>query len=58
MMATMRGSFSTQNLQEFLTDLLIGKGGLQKLPGELKFKKADKWDGKNAPALEENLEDL
>jgi hypothetical protein len=55
----MRGSFSESNLNDFLSDLLIGRGGLVKLPGQVKWKKADKWDGKDAPVIEETLyEDL
>lgn len=53
MIATMRSSFSEGNVNSFLQDLLIGKGGLMKLEKEFKVKKADKWDGKDAPALEE-----
>ena len=56
MVATMRSSFSTKNLNEWLGDLLIGKGGLENLSAPIAIKKADKWDGKDAPALEE--EDL
>lgn len=52
--ATMRGSYSTNNLNEFLSDLMIGKGGLTSLPGEMQLKKAEKWDGKDAPPLEED----
>jgi hypothetical protein len=59
MIATMRGSYSQDNVGQFLQDLLIGKGGLGKLDKEFKIKKAEKWDGKDAPALEEeNYEDL
>ena len=54
MTATMRGSFSTNNLNDFLSDLLIGRGGLTNLAGEFKLKKAEKWDGKDAPPLEED----
>lgn len=50
----MRGSFSANNLNDFINDLLIGKGGLQQLYGEINLKKADKWDGKDAPPLEDD----
>ena len=50
----MRGSFSANNLKDFINDLLIGKGGLQQLYGEINLKKADKWDGKDAPPLEDD----
>ena len=53
MMGTMRGSFTNANLNSFLSDLLIGKGGLSPLPTEMKFKKVDKWDGKDAEIIEE-----
>ena len=51
--ATMRGSFSEDNLSTFLADVQLGKGGLQALPGEMTFKLADKWDGKDPQPLEE-----
>jgi hypothetical protein len=56
MIATMRSSFSAKNLNEFSSDLLIGKGGLETLTSQIKVKKVDKWDGKDAPVIEE--EDL
>jgi len=49
----MRGSFTKQNLNSYLSDLLIGKGGLQSLPGDMQFKKVDKWDGQDAALIEE-----
>jgi len=54
MIATMRGSFSESNFNDFLSDLLIGRGGLTNLPGKISWKKADKWDGKDAPVIEES----
>mmetsp|Transcript_9455 Transcript_9455/g.15924 ORF Transcript_9455/g.15924 Transcript_9455/m.15924 type:complete len:243 (-) Transcript_9455:72-800(-) len=48
MIGVMRGSLSGEQLNQFASDLLIGKGGLQKLPADFKLKKADKWDGKDA----------
>ena len=56
----MRSSFSADNLNGFLSDLLIGKGGLQQLAGDFKIKKAEKWDGKDAAPLEDDsyYEDL
>ena len=56
MIATMRSSFSVKNLNEFATNLLIGKGGLEDLSQKITIKKADKWDGKDAAPIEE--EDL
>lgn len=56
MIATMRSSYSNSNLNSFMSDLLIGKGGLLDLKSTIQIKKADKWDGKDAPKIEE--EDL
>ena len=53
----MRMSFRNPNLMDYLSDLLIGKGNLEDLKTEFKVKKADPWDGKDAPPLEE-YEDL
>ena len=55
MIATMRSSFSSSNLDEFLRNLLIGKGGLENLSSAITIKKADKWDGKDATLYEEDL---
>lgn len=54
MIATMRSSFSPENLNEFLSNLLIGRGGLQKLPGPIKIKKSEKWNGEDAAPLEDD----
>jgi len=54
MIATMRSSFSSDNLNEFLSDLLIGRGGLAKLNGPIKIKKAEAWNGEDAPPLEDD----
>ena len=54
MTATMRSSFSDSNIKDFCGDLLIGKGGLSKLAGAINLKKAEKWDGKDAPPLTED----
>jgi protein disulfide-isomerase A6 len=54
MSATMRSSFSADNLNAFLSDLLIGRGGLAKLPGAIKIKKAEAWNGEDAPPLEDD----
>ena len=56
MIATMRSSYSNSNLDDFLKNLLIGKGGLENLSSPIAVKKADKWDGKDATPYEE--EDL
>lgn len=58
MIGTMRASFSKDNLNQFATDLLLGKGGLEKLPKEITLKKADKWDGKDAAPIDDGYDDL
>jgi hypothetical protein len=45
MVATMRSSFSKENVNEFLSGVLIGKGGLAKLRNDIKIKKSEKWNG-------------
>jgi hypothetical protein len=50
----MTGSFSENNLYNFLSDLLEGRGGLTSLPdSEKSLEKSEKWDGKDAPPREE-----
>jgi hypothetical protein len=49
----MKNSFSEKNMNEFLSNTLTKGMSMQAIPGEIKFKKADKWDGKDAPVLEE-----
>jgi hypothetical protein len=49
----MKSSFSQKSMNEFLSSILTRGMSLQPLPGDMKFKKADKWDGKDAPVLEE-----
>lgn len=46
----MKGSYD--QLDSFLSDLIIGKAVLDDLKQKPAFKKADKWDGKDAPPLE------
>lgn len=59
MTATMRASFSSKAMNQFMSDLLIGKGGLSDLTQPIAIKKADKWDGKDAePIVEEYYDDL
>lgn len=50
----MKSSFSADNLNQFLTDVLIGKGGLQKISNDIVIKKAEKWNGEDAPPLEDD----
>lgn len=56
--ATMRGSFSADGANGFLNKVITGSAGTDKIPGgALEFKKADKWDGKDAaPIIEESDE--
>ena len=41
MIATMKGGYSESGLNEFISNLLIGKGGLEELRDEFKVKKVD-----------------
>ena len=53
--ATMRGSFSYDNMNEFLVKVMTGSAPTDKLPmGGIEIRKADKWDGLDAkPIIEE-----
>lgn len=51
----MKGSFAEDRINDFLSDLINGKASLEDLKGKLQFKKADKWDGKDAPPLDVSL---
>jgi hypothetical protein len=46
----MKGSFD--QLDNFLSDLILGKATLDDLKPKPAFKKVDKWDGKDAAPLE------
>lgn len=50
----MKGGFSDTGINEFISNLLIGKGGLENLRDEFKVKKVDKWDGKDAAPIEDD----
>jgi len=54
--ATMRGSYSVSGTKDFITKVLSGGMSVDKMPA-LSWKKADKWDGKDAPVLEEDASD-
>ena len=54
--SVMRGSFGAKQIGEMLDSIMIGKMRLNKMPADLKFKKVDTWDGKDAPPLEEETE--
>ena len=50
----MRGSFSSQAANEFLTKVITGSAAVSDAPkGGLVFKKTSAWDGENAPIIEE-----
>lgn len=51
----MRGSFSKQGAIDFLNKVMSGAHPVDPIPvGGMEFKKADKWDGKDAePIVEE-----
>ncbi len=54
----MKAAFSGETLGSFLSDLMSGRVGLDDLKTKPTFKKADKWDGKDAqPIVEENYND-
>jgi len=53
MFGVMKSSFSAKSMNEFLSSTLTRGMSLDPLPGAMKFKKSDKWDGKDAPVLEE-----
>jgi len=59
-MITMNGAFSVENINSYLQSVLQGRGNKSDLPKQgINFKKADKWDGKDAPVIEEpNYDDL
>jgi protein disulfide-isomerase A6 len=58
LISTMRMSFSYPNMKEYLGELLIGKGNLEALKTDITIKKADAWDGKDAPVIQDEYEDL
>ena len=52
--ATMLSSFTQQHAHEFLQKVMTGSAPVTPLPQEgLVFKKVSAWDGKDAPALDE-----
>ena len=55
----MKAAFSGDGLNNFLSDLMSGKVGLDDLKGKIVVKKADKWDGMDAkPIVDETSEEL
>ncbi len=58
MYSVCRSSFNKDNLANFISNLLLGKEHLNKLPDGIKIKKVDAWDGKDyVPPKEENFDD-
>ena len=53
-----RSSFSKENSQDFVSNLLNGKEHLSKLPEGIKIKKVDKWDGNDYVPPKEDDDDL
>ena len=49
----LKGAFSEEHLGSFLGDLMSGRVALDDLKTKLAFKKADKWDGKDATLMED-----
>lgn len=49
----LKGSFSSEKLNDFLSDLMSGNGSLDDLKSKPVIKKADKWDGKDAQPIQE-----
>jgi len=57
--ATMRGAFNVDTMNGFLTKVVTGSAPTDKLPaGGIEFKKADKWDGKDAAPIIEEPEEV
>jgi len=54
MIATMKSSFSEENVNQFVQGVIAGKGGLLPLTAEMTFRKVDKWDGKDAAPIDED----
>ena len=55
----MRGSFSQEGVNKFLTSVITGSQSTDKLPmGGIEIKKADKWDGKDAAPIIEEPEEV
>lgn len=48
----MKGAFTEDKVNTFLNDLISGGVSLDDLKNKPAFKKADKWDGKDAAPLE------
>ena len=55
--AIMKGSFDDASYSGFLSDLISGRVGLDDLKAKPVFKKADNWDGQDAPKIDEGTTD-
>ena len=49
----MFGSFTPKNVNNFIQELLDGKGRLEPLKIDMKFKTTEKWDRTDAPVITE-----
>jgi len=56
--AICKSAFGTENLKDFIQDLLLGKGQLMNLPELAKLKSVSEWNGLDAPKQEEEKDDL
>lgn len=54
-LAIMKGSLTEEKINDFLSDLVGGKASLEDLKNKPVFKKADKWDGKDAAPLDVSI---
>lgn len=52
----MKGAFNENSFSGFLSDLISGRSSLDDLKQKITVKTVDKWDGKDAPKIEENDE--
>lgn len=55
--ATMRSSWSKENIKSFLGKVTVGSAPVDKIFGGLEFRKQPKWDGKDAEPIVELTDD-
>lgn len=48
----MKSSFNENNFNEYLSDLMSGRVGLEDFKSKVTFKKVDPWNGQDAPPLD------
>lgn len=51
----MKAAYNEVKFGDFLADLILGNAALEDLTAKMEFKKADAWDGKDAPPMEVSL---